>query len=93
MYYTYILQSLKDFKYYIGVTNNICRRFNEHNLGLSKSTKSRRPFKLVHLEEYIDIKKAYKKEKYLKSLKNRKFINKIILSGRVPTEFHSVESR
>ena len=29
-YYTYVLRSLKDYKFYIGVTNNLERRLEEH---------------------------------------------------------------
>jgi len=52
LYYFYLLQSLKDKKYYSGATNNLIRRFKEHNLGKSKSTKNRIPFKLVYFEEF-----------------------------------------
>jgi len=31
MFYTYVLQSQKNSRYYIGSTNNLERRFKEHN--------------------------------------------------------------
>lgn len=72
MFYVYILKSLKDNKIYIGKTNNIKRRLDEHNNGQVSSTKSRRPFTILetinceteegalHLEK--EFKKGYKRE-------------------------------
>jgi putative endonuclease len=78
MYYVYFLQSIIDSGYYIGVTSNLQKRIYEHNAGLSKSTKSRRPFKLVRAEEYSDINTAYRRERFLKLKKSAKIIKKII---------------
>ncbi|NUQ57156.1 MAG: GIY-YIG nuclease family protein [Candidatus Paceibacter sp.] len=76
-YYTYILKSLKDRKMYTGFTRNLKLRFEQHNQGLSQSTKSRKPFKLIYYEACLDKKDAMKREKYFKThfgkmfLKNR----------------------
>ncbi|WP_353740199.1 GIY-YIG nuclease family protein [Desulfosarcina widdelii] len=43
MYYTYVLLSLKDRKFYIGYTQDLKRRFEEHEKGFVESTKYRRP--------------------------------------------------
>ncbi|MBL0183814.1 MAG: GIY-YIG nuclease family protein [Chitinophagaceae bacterium] len=53
-HYVYILQSLKDYKYYIGETAEVKARLQYHNKGLQRSTKSRTPFRLIKLEEYPD---------------------------------------
>ncbi|GAB4218688.1 MAG: GIY-YIG nuclease family protein [Candidatus Microgenomates bacterium] len=74
MFFTYVLKSEKDKKYYIGCTNNLKRRFEEHNSGLVKSTKSRRPLKLVYYEACLSEKKAFKREKYFKTGFGRKFL-------------------
>ncbi|OGM05263.1 hypothetical protein A2125_01295 [Candidatus Woesebacteria bacterium GWB1_43_5] len=62
MHFLYILRSLKDNKLYIGVTNNIVRRLNEHNTGKSKSTKHRVPFILIYKENFTNKGLAMKRE-------------------------------
>jgi len=77
MYYTYILQSKKDKRWYTGCTSDLRKRFSEHNKGAVVATKSRRPFTLLYYEACIDQGDAFAREKYLKSgpgkyyLKNR----------------------
>ena len=64
MWYTYILRSQKDGKTYIGSTNDLKRRFKEHNDGLVRSTIHRTPFSL---EAYVAVKteeRARALEKY-----------------------------
>ena len=78
MYYVYILKSLKDGKKYIGSTTDFERRLREHNSGGCSSTKHRKPFELVHIEEFNDKKVARKREYFFKSGKGREYI-KIIL--------------
>jgi len=48
MYYTYVLKSKKDEKFYIGYSKNVKLRFEQHKKGLVESTKDRRPLKLVY---------------------------------------------
>lgn len=75
---TYILQSEKDGKFYIGSTENIEKRIERHNKGYSRYTKSRGPFKIVYQEHYNTVSEAKKREYYLKSLKSRKALEKLI---------------
>ena len=67
MYYVYILKSEKDNGLYIGYSNNLKRRFVEHNKGMSLSTKNRVPFKLIYYEAFSNSTDARNREKYLKS--------------------------
>ena len=83
MYIVYVLCSLKDGKHYTGYTIDLTRRLKEHNSGKTESTKRRRPFEIVHTEEFGSEEEAKKREKYLKSGKGREELNKI-LSGAVP---------
>lgn len=78
MFFVYILKSKKDGKLYLGYTNDLRKRFKEHNLGLVSSTKLRRPFHLVYYEAYTSQQDATKREhnfklraKVLRQLKNR----------------------
>lgn len=85
MAYVYILQSLINCRYYIGSTNNLSRRFNEHNSGLSKYTKLTKPFKLVFSKEFETIQLAKKVEFKLKRFKNRKIIDRIVKDQIIKT--------
>ncbi|HLA68204.1 MAG TPA: GIY-YIG nuclease family protein [Bacteroidota bacterium] len=78
MFWVYVLRSLKDGKHYTGYTNDFDRRFHEHNTGRTHSTRRRRPFILVHLEEYSDEESAKKREKHLKSGRGREELREIL---------------
>ena len=78
MYYVYILQSLKDEKYYIGQTGNVENRLNMHNAGRVLSTKNRRPFVLVREEHFATRGDARTRENYIKKLKGGNEFKKII---------------
>ncbi len=72
MYYVYVLKSGKDGKCYIGSTPDLRRRFKEHNQGLVKSTKPRRPMELAYYEGYKAKEDAIRRERNLK-LKSRAY--------------------
>jgi putative endonuclease len=68
VYYVYILQSQKNRKFYIGHTDNIDRRVEEHNTSCGgKYTRQNGPWTLVHKEMHPDRSSAAKRERYLKS--------------------------
>lgn len=72
--YTYVLESMKDKNYYIGYTNNLRRRLEEHKKGRCFATKFRIPFRLVYFEGCIDEKDAKRREHYLKTTQGRRFL-------------------
>ncbi|MCR4334856.1 MAG: GIY-YIG nuclease family protein [Patescibacteria group bacterium] len=78
MFYTYVLKSEKDDKLYIGFSSNLKKRIEEHNSGLVKITKNRRPFKLMYYEACRDKKKAIEREKSLKTGFGRSYLKKRI---------------
>ena len=82
MYYTYVLQSEKDKKFYTGFTKNLKSRFDRHNRGLVESTKNRRPWKLIYYEACLNQDDATHREKYFKTMYGKKFIR-----GRVKSYF------
>lgn len=78
MYKVYILQSLKDSKYYIGSTCDLRRRILEHNFGKTKSLKHRRPLKLLYFEEFENRRQAVKRERQIKSCKGGNEFKKLL---------------
>jgi len=74
MYYIYVLQSEKDENFYVGYTSNLKKRLKLHNEGRVKSTKERRPIKLIYYEACLEQKDALKREKYLKSNYGKRYI-------------------
>ena len=65
--YVYILECA-DESFYVGVTNNVGRRFIEHITGIHEKsfTFDRRPLKLVFCKQFDSPMKAIKYEKQLK---------------------------
>lgn len=73
-FYMYVLESLKDGKKYIGYTNNLKRRLEEHKKGLSFATKRRLPFRLIYFEGCLNEQDAKRREGYLKTTQGRRFL-------------------
>lgn len=67
MYYVYLLKSRKQDWIYVGYTQNLRIRFNQHQKGLSVATKPYRPFDLVFYEAYKASADAKKRERYFKT--------------------------
>ena len=80
MFYTYILQSKKDLRYYYGCTSDLIKRIKYHNSGKVKSTKSRRPLILIYSEEFESKAEATGRELFFKSIDGYTWLkaNKII---------------
>ena len=74
MYYTYVLKSVVDGKLYIGCSNDLKKRFVEHNKGLVKATKYRKPLDLIYYEACLSKEKAYQREKYFKTGFGRRYL-------------------
>lgn len=79
MYYTYILENPKG-KIYIGYTGNINHRLMQHNTGGITFTRNKGPWTMVYTKEFDLKADAEKYEKYLKSLKNSKYIKAKIIN-------------
>jgi len=76
MYYTYVLKSEIDGNLYVGYTENLKLRIEQHNRGYVKSTQKRRPLKLIYFEACINQQDALKREKYLKTFYGKMFLKK-----------------
>ena len=73
-WYTYVLWSLKDRETYTGSTNDLRKRFKQHNDGLSRSTKGRRPLKLIYYEMCMNEQDARSRELFLKSGMGKRYL-------------------
>ena len=79
MYYVYILQSERDQSRYIGVTEDLKRRLQEHNNGNARYSSTKRPFKIVWYSAFTIKTKAHEFEKYLKSSSGYAFTKKRLI--------------
>jgi putative endonuclease len=79
VFYCYILEC-SDGSYYTGWSTDPQRRLIQHNRGTgARYTRSRRPVRLVYVEELADKARALKRERAIKALsrpKKQKLINK-----------------
>jgi len=80
VYYTYVLQSMKDREFYTGFTRVLKLRFEQHNKGLVQSTKERRPFELIYYEACLRRDDAARREKYLKTFHGKMYLKKRLKS-------------
>ena len=71
-YAVYVLYSLKDNQWYVGLTSNFERRMREHEAGESRSTACRRPFICIFCEFHLSKADAIRREMYLKTWAGRK---------------------
>ena len=73
-FYIYVLKSGKDKDFYVGYTENLKSRFEQHRRGYVSSTKERRPLEIVYSEACLDKRDAEHREKYLKTYLGRQFL-------------------
>ena len=72
LYFVYILASRKNGTLYIGVTNNILRRVDQHRRNIVKGfTGKYNVHRLVYFEQYRDIRDAINREKRMKKWKRQ----------------------
>jgi len=77
-YYVYALKSLKDGRIYIGISENIVKRLEQHNGGKTKSTKGYAPWKIIFTRKANDRKHARELEKYYKSGSGKEKLKKLV---------------
>ena len=69
MYYVYVLKNKKNGDLYVGYSEDLRKRINEHNKGRVKSTKNFVPWTLIYYEAYRNKIDATKRERNLKEHK------------------------
>lgn len=75
MFYTYVLLSKNDGKFYIGFTSDLRKRITEHQSKKVQSTKGRGDLIFIYYEACLNEKDAIKREKYFKTGFGRRFLN------------------
>jgi putative endonuclease len=78
MPFTYIIQSDRTGRFYIGSAINLTSRVSEHNADNTASTKSYRPWKLIYSEEFDSLQDARKRKREIKSWKNKKYMINVL---------------
>jgi putative endonuclease len=82
-YFTYIIKSKIIDRHYIGSSDNLERRLILHNEGNTISTKAYTPWELVYFETFHIKTEALKREKKLKKMKSKKYIEWLIANHSV----------
>ena len=78
VFFIYVLKS-KIAKYlYVGLTDNIERRFKQHNDGRCRSTKHYYPFDIILIEEFATRPEARRREIYLKSGIGKEYLKTLL---------------
>ena len=77
-YFVYILQSEKDGSFYVGSSENPSNRLEKHNRPHSGYTGRKQPWKIVYTEEFPSKTEAQKRENYIKRMKSKEFIIRLI---------------
>lgn len=80
--WVYILK-LSNGKYYVGSTSNLTSRLISHKSGRSNYTSKHLPLDLVFSQEYDDVSRAKKVELWLKRLKSKEILERIIIDGKI----------
>ena len=82
MFYVYIISSKVRNYVYVGLSDNVKRRFLQHQKGSNKTTKPYKPFDLIYVEGFNTRIEARKREKYLKSGVGKEWIKKCLLEDK-----------
>ena len=91
MHYLYVLYSKISDKYYVGETHNVQERIFKHNQHTYSNSFSKiaDDWKLVLYFECADRTAALYVENFIKRMKSKKFIEKIILNPDILTDILS----
>ena len=74
MFYAYVLKSVGNDYYYKGHCQNLEKRLEQHNSGMTISIKPYIPFYLVYKEAFETRQEAIAREKYFKTSAGRRYL-------------------
>ena len=76
-YFLYILKSETTNRYYVGQSGDVEARIAYHNANYSLALRNRGPWKLMYIEEFQTRSEAVKRERQIKSWKDRRMIERL----------------
>ena len=82
MIVVYILRSVTTGRFYVGHTEHLAQRLEEHNDGRSRFTKGRGPWELVYTEERGTRGEAMQREVAIKGRKSKRYIEGLVAEYR-----------
>jgi len=88
--YVYVLQCLSTERFYVGATEDLSIRLAQHNdasANPSRWTRSGGPWSLVFQKKYASKRSALRAERYMKKMKSREFLRKLISGEYVLPDF------
>jgi putative endonuclease len=80
MFQVYALRSEKDGRIYVGISQDVNKRLNEHNCGRTRSTKGYRPWELFYFQTVETRLIARELEKKWKTGAGKEFLKKVLMS-------------
>ncbi|MDP4263118.1 MAG: GIY-YIG nuclease family protein [Bacteroidota bacterium] len=78
MFYVYSIHSLPKNYTFAGLTDNVERKFLEHQSGRNKTTRPYRPFKIIYAEECSTRQEAQERERYLKPGVRKEYLTSLL---------------
>ena len=81
IYTTYVLINKSEIKTYVGHTNNLEKRLDQHNQGKGTFSRRYRPWKILHKENFLNEIDSVKREKYFKSAAGRRWMKKNLFNN------------
>jgi len=78
MFFVYVLRSIRTERTYVGFSAYPLYRLEQHNEGVTKSTKGRGPWELVYEEGFATRSEAMRRERYFKTGKGREELRRIL---------------
>jgi putative endonuclease len=78
MFHVYVLRSGSTGRHYVGQTSDLIQRVGQHDNGITKSTKNRGPWQMIHHEEFDTRSEAVRRERFFKTGQGREELKRIL---------------
>ena len=91
MYYTYVLRSDSNNRWYTRATSDLKARFSDHAQGRVRATCGRRPLRLAYDEACGNAADAFRRECYLKSGRGKRYLHQRLSEWLQPVSLKKLE--